>query len=201
MKIYEALICNRLVSYLEKNKNFSPFQAAFRRHRSTADHILTLHEIFLRYNKTGPRNGRLIKRLFLIFLDLKKVFDTVYRSLFFSKLLKAGVRGKMFRVIKNLFSSNLAQVLIDGFLSPAFVINRGVLQGSKSGSTLFNVFLNDLLDSLNNSNLGVTIGDIQISALGFADDIVLITGCPMKAQGLLNICLTWATTNNMTFKS
>ena len=94
----------------------------------------------------------------------------------------------MFRVIKNLFSSNLAQVLIDGFLSPAFVINRGVLQGSKSGSTLFNVFLNDLLDSLNNSNLGVTIGDIQISALGFADDIVLITGCPMKAQGLLNIC-------------
>ena len=107
---------------------------------------------------------------------------------FFSKLLKAGVRGKMFRVIKNLFSSNLAQVLIDGFLSPAFVINRGVLQGSKSGSTLFNVFINDLLDSLNNSNLGVTIGDIQISALGFADDIVLITGCPMKAQGLLNIC-------------
>ena len=54
---------------------------------------------------------------------------------------------------------------------------------------------------MNNSNLGVTIGDIQISALGFADDIVLITGCPMKAQGLLNICQTWATTNNMTFNT
>ena len=153
------------------------------------------------YNKTGPRGGRIKKRLFLIFLDLKKAFDTVYHPLIFSKLLKAGVRGKMFRVIKNLFSSNLAQVLIDGFLSPAFVINRGVLQGSKLGPTLFNLFINDLLDSLNNSNLGVTTGDIQISALGFADDIVLITGCPMKAQGLLNICQTWATTNNMTFNT
>ena len=87
----------------------------------------------------------------------------------------------MFRVIKNLFSSNLSQVLIDGFLSPTFVINRGVLQGSKLGPALFNLFINDLLDSLNNSNLGATIGDIQIAALGFADDIVLVTDCPKKA--------------------
>ena len=203
MKMYEALICKRLMSYLEKNKILSPFQAAFRRHRSTADHILTLHEIFLeyRYNKTGPRGGRNKKRHFFIFLDLKKAFDSVSRSLLFSKLFKAGVRGKMFRVIKNLFSSNLAQVLIDGFLSPTFVINRGVLQGSKLGPTLFNLFINDLLDSLNNSYLGVTIGDIQTSALGFADDIVLVTDCPIKAQGLLNICQAWAITNNMTFNT
>ena len=93
----------------------------------------------------------------------------------------------MFRVIKNLFSSNLAQVLIDGFLSPTFVINRGVLQGSKIGPILFNLFINDLLDSLNNSNLGLTIGDIQISALGFANDTALVTNCTKKAQGLLNI--------------
>ena len=156
MKIYEAIICKRLSKFFEENNIISPFQAAYRRKRSAADHILTLHEIFLeyRYNKTGPRGGRSKKRLFLIFLDLKKAFDTVSRSLLFSKLFKAGIRGKMFRVIKNLFSSNLAQVLIDGFLSPTFVINRGVLQGSKLGPILFNLFINDLLDSLNNSNLG-----------------------------------------------
>ena len=74
MKIYEALICKRLVAYLENNKILSPFQAAYRGHRSTYDHILTLHEIFLeyRYNKTGPRGGHSKKRLFFIFLDLKK---------------------------------------------------------------------------------------------------------------------------------
>ena len=79
MKIYESIICKRLEKYLEKNKILSPFQAAYRRRCSTADHILTLHEIFLeyRYNKLGPRGGLSKKRLILCFLDLKKAFDSI----------------------------------------------------------------------------------------------------------------------------
>ena len=107
----------------------------------------------------------------------------------------------MFRVIKNLFSSNPANVLIDGFLSPEFHINRGVLQGSKLGPLLFNLFINRLLECLNNSNLGAAIGDIQLSALGFADDIALATDCPIKAQKLLDLCQTWARTYRMTFST
>ena len=42
------------------------------------------------------------------------------------------------------------------------------------------MFINDLLDSLNNSNQGVTIGEIKVSAHGFADDIVLVTDYPKK---------------------
>ena len=110
MKIYEAIICKRLSKFFEENNIISPFQAAYRRNFSAADHILTLHEIFLeyRYNKIGPRGGRIKKRLFFCFLDLKKAFDTVPRHLLFQKLFNAGIRGKLFRVIKNLFSSNPA---------------------------------------------------------------------------------------------
>ena len=203
MKIYEAIICRRLDLYLESKNTLSAFQAAYRRRKSTVDHILILHEIFLeyRYNKIGPRGGHTKKRLILVFLDLKKAFDTVPRDLLFLKILNSGIRGKLFRVIRNLFSSNPANVLVDGFLSPEFYINRGVLQGSKLGPLLFNLFINDLLDSLNNSNLGATIGDIRVSALGFADDIVLVTDCPKKAQKLLDICQTWAKANMMAFKT
>ena len=107
----------------------------------------------------------------------------------------------MFRVIKNLFSSNLANVLVDGFLSPDFKINRGVLQGSKLGPILFNLFINNLLESLNSSQLGATIGDVYVSALGFADDIVLVTDCPTIAQKLLNLCKSWANSNRMAFNT
>ena len=107
----------------------------------------------------------------------------------------------MFRVIKNLFSSNLAEVLIDKFFSPQFLINRGVLQGSKLGPILFIIFINDLLETLNSSNLGVKVGDVHIAALGFADDLVLITDCPKKAQSLLDICQSWANDNMMSFNT
>ena len=48
------------------------------------------------------------------------------------------------------------------------------------GPVLFNLFINDLLEELYNSNNGVNIGLIHIAALGFADDIVLISDSPTK---------------------
>ena len=59
MKIYEGIICDRVVTFLDQNSVLSPFQAAYRKGRSPADHIIILHELFLeyRFNKYGPRGG------------------------------------------------------------------------------------------------------------------------------------------------
>ena len=201
MKIYEGIICRRLSIFFEVNKIISPYQAAYRKNKSIFDHIFVLHEIFLEYRfyKKGPRGGAIKAQLYLCFLDLKKAFDTVSRNILFKKLYRSGVRGKMFRVIQNLFSCNPANILVDGFLSPEFSINRGVLQGSKLGPVLFNLFINDLLEELNHSNHGATIGPTHIAALGFADDVVLITDNPTKLQHLLDMCYDWAQRNSMAY--
>ena len=203
MKIYEGIICKRVISFLEENDTISPLQAAYRNGKSTSDHILVLHELFLeyRFNKVGPRGGRAKKILYMCFLDFKKAFDTVVRYLLFLKLAKAGIQGKILRVIQNLFSSNPANVLVGNFLSPEFEIHRGVLQGSKLGPVLFNLFINDLLDELHRTNLGATIGTVHIPALGFADDIVLISDDPIKLQKLIDICEAWSEKNLMGFNT
>ena len=134
-------------------------------------------------------------------MDLKKAFGRVPRQLLFYKLYKCGVRGKMFRVIKDIYTKNKARVLIGKNLSPEFEIQSGVLQGSKLGPVLFLIFINDLLDKLNESNYGVKIEDLKISSLGFADDIVLTCDSPSKLQSLINICSEWAAQNCMEFQT
>ena len=195
--------CKRIVTFLDKNGILSPYQAAYRKKKSTADQILIIHDLFLeyRFNKVGPRGGKIRKVLYLCFLDFRKAFDTVPRHILFYKLHKLGITGKLLRVIQNLFSSNPANVLIDGFLSPDFVINRGVLQGSKLGPILFNIFINDLLNEIHKTGIGAFIGPIHIPALGFADDIVLISDDPEKLQKLIDKCESWASKNEMSFNT
>ena len=142
MKLYEALIKARLVGWLESKDFISPVQAAYRKNRSTCDHILVIQELFLEYrlNKCGPRGGKDPKPLYLCFLDFKKAFDTVSRELLFKKLYSLGIRGKMLRVIRDLYTNNPARVQVQNFLSPEFEINRGVLQGSKLGPVLLYLY-------------------------------------------------------------
>ena len=74
-------------------------------------------------------------------MDLKKAFDKISRELLFRKLYNLGIRGKMFRVIRDIYSNNKAKVLIGSYLSPEFNIQSGVMQGSELGPLLFLIFI------------------------------------------------------------
>ena len=196
MKLYEGLIKKRLVNKLETLRLLTPIQAAYRKGRSTCDHLLILQELFLkhRFSKGAQKTP-----LYLYFMDLAKAFDTVPRKILFRKLRKLGIKGKMLRVISDLYTRNIARVQVGNYLSPNFEINKGVMQGSKLGPILFLIFINDLLNELHTSRLGAQIAYHIISGLGFADDIVLISDVPGNLQKLINICDNWAHKNQMSF--
>ena len=148
-----------------------------------------------RFNKVGPRGGR--KTLALFSLDLIKVFDKVPRGILF--IYKFGVRGKLFRFVRDMYTDNIAKVLINNRYSREFKIKPGVLQGSILGPVFLSFFIPDLLESLDASCLGAKIGDMIISALDYADDIILISDPPEKEQRLIIIGETWSKINYMPF--
>ena len=203
MKLYEQLIKNRLVQFLEASSFFSKAQAAYRTGRSTVDNLLVLQEIFFhyRYVKIGPRGATGKQPLYLAFMDLRKAFDSVPRCLLFKKLKHVGIQGKLFNILKDLYTKNKARVRVGQKFSAYFEINSGVMQGSKLGPILFIFYINDLLQNLNNSDLGAHVGDIVVSALGFADDIVLVSDNPKKLQKMIDICSLWASRNGMAFNT
>ena len=89
--------------------------------------------------------------------------------------------------------------MINGLSTKRFPVESGVLQGSVLGPTLFILFIDDLLDELQKSNLGIQLDNITLSALAFADDIMLLALVVSNLQQLLSICDSWAAKNGMTF--
>ena len=140
MKVYEHILKERVVEALEKIRYFSNVQSAYRKRRSTADNILVVQEIFYTYRyKKGQGQPKDKRALYMGLIDLAKAFNTVPRAKLFMKLGKAGVRGKMHRVIRDLYTDNRATVRIGEYETKGFEIKSGVMQGSKLVPILFNI--------------------------------------------------------------
>jgi hypothetical protein len=63
------------------------------------------------------------------------------------KLHKNGITGKLWRIIHELYANSASTPIIEGQTTELYRIEQGVAQGCPM-STLFNVFIDDLLDDL-----------------------------------------------------
>ena len=80
---------------------------------------------------------------------MAKAFDSVNRDLLFHKLLSYIIDGKMYFAIKALYRNTLNCIKLNGHLSKWFTSLFGVRQGDTLSPTLFNIFINDLMDEMN----------------------------------------------------
>ncbi|MCO5570563.1 hypothetical protein L7F22_024288 [Adiantum nelumboides] len=86
-----------------------------------------------------------------------------------------------------LYQSSKVKVRFGAKLSQEVRVVLGVRQGCPASSTLFNVFINDILDEGVN-DLGVAIPSLlrKIQGLLFADDLVLLAKSKKELQASLN---------------
>ena len=109
------------------------------------------------------------------------------------KLLNGGskIDGKMYRIIRTLYSYTESCVNVNGYLTSWFRTLQGVKQGDNLSPTLFSIFINDLAISLKNLNLGVKFGELTIPILMYADDVAIISDNKDQLQTMLNLVDTW----------
>ena len=201
-KIYQSILNSRISKFVEKNKLLSDLQYGFRPNRSILDAHFVFNDVILKKSMLrGPRGGRNAKApLFVAYLDIKKAFDSVPRKVLYRKLYKIGIRGKILRVLIDLLTDVKGVCRIDKLMTREFDIKSGVVQGSRLGPILFSLFFDDLVRELNATLPGVQLssGDI-VSAIAYADDIVLMADSPGQLQGLIDICEKWSIKNGIRF--
>ena len=63
---------------------------------------------------------------------------------------------------------------------------------------LFNLFINDLVDTINSTNIGIDIDGESVAALLYADDLELLATSEQDLQIILNVLNDWCDKNRMT---
>jgi len=139
----------------------------------------------INYYRTGRSNCHVVS------LDAAKAFDKLWRDGLFDKL-KPVTDPCAWRLLHRYYEESCAVVGLEGFRSEKFKINEGVKQGGILSSLLFNFFMDGLLASLMELNVGALVGSVNTSALAYCDDILLISPVEAHMQKLLQCCEVYA---------
>ena len=168
-KLFISVLNNRLLLFTIHNKILSDSQLGFLAGNRTSDAHIILNNIV---RKHCHKNNT---KIFSCFIDFSKAFDTVPRDILFKKLLRQGINGRFFNIIKNIYNNDEACVKMHNQCTETFKINQGVRQGCVLSPLLFNIFLSDLAKKLNSIEGKVQVHDREVNTLFWADDIIMFT--------------------------
>ena len=136
-KIFEKIIANRLISFIDKHKIISSAQFGFRKKHST---YMALMKLYDKVSQAIDNNEFCIG----IFIDLSKAFDTLNHEILLKKLEFYGVRGLPNNLLRNYLTNRQQYVQFSNRTSEMNTISCGVPQGSILGPLLFLLYVNDM---------------------------------------------------------
>ena len=153
-RIFEKLIFNQFYQYLDTNKHLFPKQSGSRRLYSVVTSFLSCTNDWYENMDTGKYTA-------LVFIDLRKAFDTVDHDILLKKMQKYGVSGNELAWFTSFLRDRRQLCKVNGVSSRIEEIHCGLPQG---GPLLFIVYINDLPFCLESCQVTMCSDDLMIPA-------------------------------------
>ena len=192
-KLVTAILENRLYRWAEDQKLIPDCQAGFRKKRSCSNQIFSLMGLAQIHSRIDER------KIFVIFVDFKRAFDSVSHDLLWRKLHHMGVSGKILRTMNSLYSKANFRVRTNSGHTPPIEVTEGVLQGEILSPLLFSLFIADMEKHFRDQGLhGISINS-QTDALilMYTDDTAILCYSEGDAQKKLHALHAYCSPNRI----
>ena len=119
-KVFERMINQRIIWWMESQDKFNIYQSGFRKNRCTADNICYLESQIMEAFSSQ-------QYLTSIFFDLEKAYDATWRQLVIDETIASGLQGNLVHFIKkNFLFERKVQISIGSHLSEEKSLENGI---------------------------------------------------------------------------
>lgn len=157
--LFEKLVAQQLKEFITENNIIVPQQHGFVSNKSTSTAVLSLSQHI--YSAMHQDEIAVV-----LFLDIKKAFDTVCHTILLRKLEGYGFTNNVLKFFSSYLSFRKQYVVINDFISEVKYISCGVPQGSVLGPLLFSLYINDLPQALHFSETLMYADDTALTFTG-----------------------------------
>ena len=161
-KIFEKIIAEEVIDFLDKNRLLNVKQFGFLKGKSTSDLLLQLSAPWQKSLDSG-------KVTYVIALDIAGAFDRVWHEGILERLESFGITGNLLGLFHDYLTGRTLRVVVNGYTSSEYPIEASVPQGSVVGPLLWNIYFNDILNLIP-------------EAYAYADDCTLTFTCDKSNQ-------------------